>query len=183
MNVVLFGAPGSGKGTQAVKISEHFGIRKISLGDILRAEVAKGTDLGNEVKSYMERGVLAPDEVVAKVIEANVSENGFLLDGYPRNRAQAETLDEILEKKQMKIDVFLYLEIDEETIIDRLMNRGRTDDNREVIQKRWEVFARELPGVLDYYRQSGTLCAIDGKGTIEEVYKRVRDALEKCPNR
>jgi len=123
MNIILFGSPGSGKGTQAVMLSDVLNIRKISLGDILREEVKKESSLGLEVKSYMERGVLVPDELVARVIEENINNEDFILDGYPRNAQQAEKLDEILSKKQKAIDAFIYLDIDKQTIIDRLSKR------------------------------------------------------------
>ena len=123
MNLILFGAPGSGKGTQALMFGERLNVRRISLGDILREEVKKDSELGNEVKGYMDKGLLVPDEVVAKVIEANLNTNGFVLDGYPRNINQAKTLDEILDKKGMKLDAVIYLDVDEDTIVSRLSKR------------------------------------------------------------
>jgi len=123
MKIILFGAPGSGKGTQATVLSEHFKLKKISLGDIFREEVKKDSKLGKEVKSYMEKGLLVPDELVSRVVEENVNEDNFLLDGYPRNINQAKTLDEILKKQGNDIDLFINLEVDEKTIIDRLSKR------------------------------------------------------------
>ncbi len=123
MRVILFGSPGSGKGTQATLLADFLGIRKISLGDILREEVKKNSSLGQEVKSYMERGALVPDELVSRVIEENVDGSGFLLDGYPRNLDQAKRLEEILTKKKSDIDRVVYLDIDEQTIVDRLSKR------------------------------------------------------------
>jgi len=123
MNIILFGSPGSGKGTQAVMLGNELNIRKISLGDILREEVKRESSLGLEVKNYMERGVLVPDGLVSRVIEENVNNKDFILDGYPRNTHQAEKLDEILSKKGKAIDVFIYLDIDKQTIIDRLSKR------------------------------------------------------------
>jgi adenylate kinase len=123
MKIILFGAPGSGKGTQAQVLSEKLALKKISLGDILREEVKNNTPLGQEVKQYMERGLLVPDDLVSKVIEANLNSENFVLDGYPRNLNQAKTLEEILAKQNKSIDVFLYLEIDEPTIIERLTQR------------------------------------------------------------
>ena len=123
MKMVLFGAPGSGKGTQAKELSEHYNINKISLGDILREEVKKNSPLGNTVKGYMERGVLVPDDVVAKVIEENIGGESFILDGYPRNLNQAMYLDNILSKKNTALDVALYLDVDSQTIIKRLQMR------------------------------------------------------------
>ena len=123
MKIILFGAPGSGKGTQATVLSEHFKLRRISLGDIFREEVKKDSALGKEVKNYMEKGLLVPDSLVSRVVEDNVNEDNFLLDGYPRNVNQAKTLDEILKKQGNDIDVFINLEVDEKTIIDRLSKR------------------------------------------------------------
>ena len=123
MNIILFGSPGSGKGTQALLLADFLGIRKISLGDILREEIKKGSNLGEEVRSYMERGALVSDELVSRVVEENVGKRGFLLDGYPRNLNQAEKLDEILNKNNSDIDSVIYLDIDEQTIVDRLSKR------------------------------------------------------------
>lgn len=123
MKLVLFGAPGSGKGTQAVVLCKEFSLVKISLGDILRQEVKNNTDLGKEVNSYMVKGALVPDELVTKVIEASIPQDNFLLEGYPRNFKQAQTLDKILKSKKIDIDAFIYLDIDEATIINRLSKR------------------------------------------------------------
>ena len=123
MRVILFGSPGSGKGTQATLLADFLGVKKISLGDILRGEVKKNSSLGQEVKSYMERGALVPDELVSRVIEENVDSSGFLLDGYPRNLDQAKRLEEILTRKNSDIDKVVYLDIDQQTIVDRLSKR------------------------------------------------------------
>lgn len=123
MKIILFGSPGSGKGTQAALLADFLGIRKISLGDILREEVNRGSDLGREVKSYMEQGALVPDELVSRVIEENLDGSNFLLDGYPRNLDQARKLEEILTKKSSAVDKVIYLDIDEQTIVDRLSQR------------------------------------------------------------
>lgn len=123
MKIILFGAPGSGKGTQATVLSDYFKLRRISLGDIFREEVKKDSALGREVKNYMEKGLLVPDELVSRVVEENVSGDNFLLDGYPRNLNQAKTLDEILKKQGKDVDIFINLEVDEKTIIERLSKR------------------------------------------------------------
>jgi len=122
-NIVLFGAPGSGKGTQAPDLAKKFGVAIVSLGDILRKEVKENSKLGVEVKGYMEKGLLVPDELVSRVIENNLSDKGFILDGYPRNLAQAQKLDAILAAKKCAIDAFIYFEIDEATMVARLSNR------------------------------------------------------------
>lgn len=123
MRIILFGSPGSGKGTQAVILSERLNLKRISLGDILREEVKKDSSIGREVKNYMEKGLLVPDEVVSRVIEENIDSKNFILDGYPRNLNQAENLDKILNKKGQKIDYFINLNVDEKTIVDRLSKR------------------------------------------------------------
>jgi len=123
MRVILFGSPGSGKGTQAMLLADFLGVRKISLGDILREEVKKKSNLGQEVKSYMERGALVSDALVSRVVEESVNNSGFLLDGYPRNLDQAKKLEEILTRKNSNIDRVIYLDIDEQTIVDRLSKR------------------------------------------------------------
>jgi len=123
VKIILFGAPGSGKGTQAIVLSEHYKLKRISLGDIFREEVKKDSSLGKEVKSYMEKGLLVPDALVSKVVEENLNEENFILDGYPRNLNQAKTLDKILEKKGESVDAFIYLEVDEPTILERLTKR------------------------------------------------------------
>ncbi|MCF7908812.1 MAG: adenylate kinase [Candidatus Omnitrophica bacterium] len=123
MNIILFGAPGSGKGTQAIVMSEQLGLRRISLGDILRKEVKEDTDIGQEVKSYMNQGQLVPDELVARVIENHIDSKGFILDGYPRNVAQAKKLEDILKNQGLAIDLFVYMDVSRETVVDRLTKR------------------------------------------------------------
>lgn len=123
MNIIIFGAPGSGKGTQAEMLSKHYGLVKISLGDILREEVKKNSSLGNQVKSYMEKGELVPDNVVFEVIEKNIIDNNFILDGYPRNISQARMLTDRFNKKNIDLDAFVYLDVDASTVIKRLSAR------------------------------------------------------------
>lgn len=123
MRLILFGAPGSGKGTQAEILAEEFNLRKISLGDILREEVKKNSELGVKVKQYMDRGDLVPDTIVNQVISQNIDGSSFILDGYPRNRGQAETLDNILTEKNISLDAFIYLEVSQATIVERLSKR------------------------------------------------------------
>lgn len=210
MRVLLFGSPGSGKGTQAMLLADFLNVRKISLGDILREEVKKNSDLGREVKNYMESGTLVPDELVSRVIEEYIDKRGFLLDGYPRNLSQAEKLDKILDKKGIDINSVIYLDIDEQIIIDRLSQRRvckscganyhlvslpakkedvcdrcsseliqRSDDDPEVIKKRWQVFSQEVNKILDFYQKKNKLVKIDGRGEIGEVFERIKKEL-KC---
>ncbi|MFO8053037.1 MAG: adenylate kinase [Candidatus Omnitrophota bacterium] len=123
MRLILFGAPGSGKGTQADMLANELNLKKISLGDILRQEVKKGSDLGVKVKQYMDKGELVPNDTVREVIDANLADDNFILDGYPRNQKQAETLDGILDEKNRTIDAFIYLDVSRDTIVDRLSKR------------------------------------------------------------
>ncbi len=123
MKLIIFGAPGSGKGTQAKVISEYFDLERVSLGDILRQEVKSDSALGQKVKSYMEKGLLVPDDLIIRVIEEHIGAKGFILDGYPRNLNQAQALDDILKKHDIQIDAFIYLDVDEGTIVDRLSKR------------------------------------------------------------
>jgi adenylate kinase len=123
MRLILLGAPGSGKGTQAKTLSEYYKTKRISLGDILREEVKKGTDLGKKVKGYMEKGVLVPDDIVSLVIEENIDRDGFIIDGYPRNISQAQNLDDILNKKGSNLDTAIYLDVNESIVIKRLSGR------------------------------------------------------------
>jgi adenylate kinase len=172
--IILFGAPGSGKGTQAEMLANEFKLSRISLGDILREEVAKDSILGREVKGCMEKGLLVSDDLVSRVIEENIGNDGFILDGYPRNIDQARNLEKILEKKENNIDVVLYLDIDEEIILDRLAKRGRGDDNLEVIRKRWQVFQNECFPILDFYREKDKLVTVDGRGEKLEIFNRIK---------
>lgn len=207
MNVVLFGAPGSGKGTQTPDLVALTGAKVISLGDMLRAEVKAGSDLGKEVQGYMDKGLLAPDELVSRVIEENITD-GFILDGFPRNVAQAKTLDDILQKKGLALDKCLYFSVDEKTVVERLSKRRicrqcgklyhlvnmpskkegicdvcggelyqRKDDNAEVIKKRWEVFLQEGSKVVDYYKQQDKLLSVDARDHKDVVLERIKAQL------
>ncbi|MBN3040202.1 MAG: nucleoside monophosphate kinase [Candidatus Omnitrophica bacterium] len=176
--MILFGAPGSGKGTQALKLAKELKLKSISLGDILRLEVSKASDLGKQVHEYMQKGLLVPDGLVSKVIEENLISGGFILDGYPRNLDQAKTLDDILTRKNLKLDFFIYLEIDENTITKRLLKRGRGDDDPLVIKKRWEVFIEECNKILKHYKNKKKLIIVDGRGGIDEVFSRIKDVLK-----
>ena len=175
--IIFFGAPGSGKGTQAQMLADELKLSRISLGDILREEVAKNSSLGQEVKGYMGEGLLVPDELVSRVIEENIGDDGFILDGYPRNIDQAKNLDNILDKNDSNVDVVLYLDIDEEIILDRLVKRGRGDDNLEVIKKRWQVFQDECFPILDFYRDKDKLVTIDARGEKLKIFSKIKAEL------
>ena len=178
-NLILFGPPGSGKGTQSEKLIEKFGWIHLSTGDLLRKEIANETQLGLEAKSFMDKGQLVPDEVVIGMIgsalDANPAAKGFLFDGFPRTVAQAEALDNLLAGKGSEITLVLALEVGQEELVARLLNRGKTssrsDDRDEtVIRKRLVEYDNKTAQVADYYAQFGKVAKIKGEGTIEEIF-------------
>jgi adenylate kinase len=178
-NFILFGPPGSGKGTQSERLISKYGLRHLSTGDLLRSEISKQTRLGLEAKNYMDKGQLVPDEVVigmiSSALDANREAQGFLFDGFPRTKAQAQALDALLQKKKSSINVVLALEVSEEELIKRLLNRGlnsgRTDDaNEEVIRARIAEYKNKTSPVADYYYQFGKLVPIRGEGTVDEIF-------------
>ncbi|MDT0635271.1 adenylate kinase [Spectribacter hydrogenoxidans] len=181
MRIVLFGAPGSGKGTQAEKLVEDFGVPQISTGDLLRAAVADGTELGRKAKSAMDAGELVADEVVIGMIRDRLDEpdtaNGFILDGFPRSLAQAEALDTMLEKLGRPVQRVIHLEVDNEEIVQRLLERGRADDNEDTIRNRLDVFDNQTQPLIEYYRNQGKLEAVDGMGDMDAIQARIRAAL------
>jgi len=182
IKVVFLGPPGAGKGTQALRIAEKFGVPHISTGDILRAAVKEGTELGKLAKSYMDRGELVPDEVIIGIIkerlsQPDVKERGFILDGFPRTLKQAEALDQMLKELNMPLDKVIYLNVDDEEIVKRLLARGRADDTEEVIRNRLKVYREQTAPLIDYYQAKGLLVEIYGVGEIEKITKKIEEAL------
>jgi adenylate kinase len=181
MNLILLGPPGAGKGTQGHRLSERYNIPEISTGDILRSAVHKGTPLGREAKSYMDRGALVPDEIMIGIIRERLEQDdtacGFILDGFPRTVAQAEALAQLSEEQQRPIEHVLSIEVPQEELLQRLAGRrqveGRQDDTAEAIRHRLEVYERETAPLIDYYRRQGLLRCIVGVGTIDEIFQRV----------
>lgn len=178
-NLILFGPPGSGKGTQSEKLITRYGLKHLSTGDLLRSEINNQTDLGKEAKMYMDKGQLVPDEVVIGMISSALDENekanGFLFDGFPRTSAQAEALDELLTKKNSSIAVMLALSVSEEELVRRLLIRGetsgRTDDNNEqVIRARIIEYQNKTAAVADYYKKFDKVKMIKGEGSIQEIF-------------
>ncbi|MGZ8523130.1 MAG: adenylate kinase [Chitinophagaceae bacterium] len=187
-NIILFGPPGSGKGTQSEKLVEKYGLIHLSTGDLLRKERKLKTPLGLEAQQFIDKGQLVPDEVVIGMISSALDENfearGFLFDGFPRTVAQAEALDKLLELKKSEIGVVLFLEVDEDELIKRLVHRGktsgRTDDSEEYIQrKRQEVYKNETLPVAAYYSKLKKVVTINGMGNIEEIFSRLSSQIEK----
>lgn len=183
--MLIIGPPGAGKGTQAVRISERLEIPAISTGDIFRFNIKNGTELGKEAQSYTDAGNLVPDSVTNRMVRDRLAEadaqQGFLLDGYPRNAAQVEELDAILAERGEHLDVVLQLTADTEELVSRLLGRaaeqGRADDTEEVIRHRLEVYQKETAVVVDLYAARGIVREVDGLGSIDEVTERIVAAL------
>jgi adenylate kinase len=179
--LVLVGPPGAGKGTQAGTLSEKLGVPHISTGDLFRAHIGNGTDLGRSVQGFLDEGQLVPDEVTNEMVRERLAEQdtsgGFILDGFPRNIAQAEVLDEILAESGQKLDAVVSFQIDEDVVVARLLGRGRKDDNEEVIRHRQHVYRSETEPLLNYYRD--IVLTIDAVGEVNEVTNRVLNALDK----
>jgi len=187
LNIVLFGPPGAGKGTQAVNLIGKYKLVHLSTGDILRGELAAKSPLGLEAKKYMDKGELVPDEVVIGMIEIkldlNASAKGFIFDGFPRTKAQAGALDKLLEKKKTAISIMAALEVEKKELISRLMGRGKVsgradDQDIAIIENRITVYNRETAPVIDYYNTQGKFKPVDGMGTIGDIFGRLCKAID-----
>jgi adenylate kinase len=185
MRLLLLGAPGSGKGTQAARLRDALGVPHISTGDLLRAEVAAGSKLGLEAKEVMARGELVSDAILLGMLEDRFSRadtaGGFILDGYPRNLAQAAALDQLLARIARPMDYAVQLEVPAELLVERIAGRakaeGRADDNPESVRKRLQVYADQTAPVIDFYRQHGQLTVVDGVGELDAVFTRILEAI------
>lgn len=186
-NLILFGPPGSGKGTQSEKLIAKYGLKHLSTGDLLRSEIAQQTALGIEAKKVMDKGELVPDEVVigmiSSAIDNNESVRGFLFDGFPRTAAQAEALDKLLELKKTSIAVMLALEVGEEELVKRLMKRGETsgrsdDTNESVIRARITEYHKKTTAVADYYKQFDKVTMIKGEGSIDDIFNNLSSEID-----
>lgn len=188
LNLVLFGPPGAGKGTQAEFLIETFGLKHLSTGDLLRSEIAEGTQLGMEAKNYMEKGELVPDEVVIGMIESKLNSNkdakGFIFDGFPRTVDQARALDGLLNKNKTPISAMLSLEVEKQELINRLLGRGKIsgradDQDQSVIENRINVYNEKTLPLIEYYQSQDKHMGINGMGSIEEIAERLRSVVSQ----
>jgi len=186
-NLILFGPPGSGKGTQSERLIAKYGLKHLSTGDLLRSEIAAKTPLGMEAKKIMDKGQLVPDEVVigmiSSALESNPQAKGFLFDGFPRTVAQAEALDKLLKLKGTQINAMISLLVTEEELVKRLLNRGLTsgrsdDTNEEVIRARITEYRNKTSVVADYYQQFDKLAEIKGEGSIDDIFNELSAQIE-----
>jgi adenylate kinase len=177
--MVLLGPPGAGKGTQAEKLVEKLGIPQISTGDLFRHNISNGTELGLEAKKYLDAGDLVPATLTNALVDDRLDNDdvasGFILDGYPRSVEQAETLDEMLKKRDLSLDAVLEFRVPEEELVSRLKGRGRADDTEDVIRNRFKVYRDETAPLLDYYSEA--LITVDAVGELDEVFTRAVKAL------
>ncbi|MFI3281596.1 MAG: adenylate kinase [Rikenellaceae bacterium] len=187
LNIVLFGAPGCGKGTQAAKLKEKYGVNHVSTGDVIRCEIKRGTELGKSMTEYIEAGKLAPDQIVIDMIANYVVEHkedkGNIFDGFPRTTAQAEAFDKILEENNDTVDIMIYMEVPEEELVKRILLRGkdsgRADDaSEDVIRNRISVYNAQTAVVAEYYSKQNKYAAVNGLGTMEEVFDRISEVID-----
>ncbi|MBD5181630.1 MAG: adenylate kinase [Bacteroidales bacterium] len=187
INIVLFGAPGSGKGTQSAKIIDQFGLYHISTGEVLREHIARGTELGLTAEKYISKGHLIPDELIIDLI-ADVIDNdareakGVVFDGFPRTIPQAEALKKMLEERGSKVHSVVGLEVPEEELVERMINRGketgRADDNIETIKNRLEVYRNQTHPLREFYINEGNYLPVNGSGTVEEIFDNIANGIE-----
>lgn len=187
-NLILFGPPGSGKGTQSDKLVEKYGLVHLSTGNLLRTEIAEKTPLGVEARNFMDKGQLVPDEVVIGMIDNSLEQHkdakGFLFDGFPRTANQAKALDKLLELKRTAIHAVLALEVSEEELVKRLMERGKTsgrsdDTNEEIIRNRFAVYLNETTSVATHYKEQHKFTAIPGEGAVNEIFEALSARIDK----
>ena len=188
LNIVIFGAPGSGKGTQSDKLIEHYHLFHISTGDVLRDNIRRGTDLGKTAKGYIDQGQLVPDELIINILAQVLDENkeqaseGVIFDGFPRTIPQAEALEQLLADRGTRIDAVVGLEVPEEELIKRILLRGqmsgRSDDNEETARKRLETYHNQTSPLKAYYEEQGKYRAINGMGSIDDIFDLIKDSLD-----
>lgn len=187
LNIVLFGAPGCGKGTQAQLLKERFGIEHVSTGEVIRGHIRRGTELGKQVQACIERGELAPDELVISMIADYVASHkdakGCIYDGFPRTTAQAEAFDKILSENGLQVDLMVRITVEEQELIRRILLRGKDsgradDSSEEIIRQRLEVYWAQTAIVANHYKAQNKYVKVDGEGTIEEVFERIVREIE-----
>ncbi|MEG1405688.1 MAG: adenylate kinase [Alistipes sp.] len=187
INIVLFGAPGCGKGTQAQRLKEHYGILHVSTGEVIRGEIARGTELGRSMETYIKEGKLAPDEIVINMIANYIADHkearGCIFDGFPRTTKQAEEFEKILAQHGLKVDVMVDIHVPEEELVKRILLRGkdsgRADDaSEEVIRGRIEVYRNQTAVVADFYAKQDKYVDVNGLGTMDEVFARIRQVVD-----
>ena len=188
LNIVIFGAPGSGKGTQSENLIKHYELFHISTGDVLRDHIKRGTELGKTAKQYIDQGQLIPDElmigILAQVIDDNkeAAQNGVIFDGFPRTIPQAEALETLLNERGTSVSAVVGLEVPEQELIDRLVKRGqmsgRSDDNEETIKKRLAVYHNQTAPLQEFYKEKGLDKAIKGTGTIDGIFEDIKAAID-----
>ncbi len=188
LNVVIFGPPGSGKGTQSENIIKKYNLSHISTGDLLRAEISGHTQLGTIAKSFIDKGELVPDETIIGMIDNKIESlahsNGVIFDGFPRTEAQAEALDQLLAEYKSKVSVMVNLEVPKEELVERLLKRGetsgRSDDNLETIEKRITVYEEQTKPVIDFYKKKKVYKSIQGVGSIDEIFSAISEAIDSA---
>lgn len=187
-NLILFGPPGSGKGTQAEKITKKYNLHHISTGDLFRCEMKNKSDLGIAVREYLDKGELVPDEITIKMLNKKIKSfddpHGFLLDGFPRNDVQAKSLDKFFEELGTDVDLLLALEVPEEEIVGRVLNRGKTsgradDANEEIIRSRFRVYKKVTESVFTYYSEFNKAKSVNGVGSIDEIFNRLSCVIDE----
>ena len=186
LNLIIFGPPGSGKGTQSARIVENYHLTHLSTGDLLREEMENGTELGKKVRKYIDKGLLVPDDIVLKELyiraSTHINSPGFIFDGFPRTIVQAESLDRLLEKRNIPIGLVISVEVEEEELFKRLMGRsedsGRSDDSDVIIRRRLEVYKEQTHPLIAYYRQQGKMVSINGMAPVDEVFGNICQAID-----
>ena len=186
-NIIIFGAPGAGKGTQSEKMIEKYGLGHISTGDVLRDQIKKGTELGVTAKKYIDDGKLIPDDLMVDILASvydsyGKDHNGVIFDGFPRTIKQAEALKAMLDKRGHKVAAMIELSVPEEELVKRLVNRGkisgRSDDNEETIQKRLNVYHEQTAPLIDWYDKEGLHHHVEGLGTVDEIFSRICEVID-----